>query len=79
MREKKISFDLRFYFSITFDSLATVVGKVVMVVGWSWRRRQYVAPAVGKGGDGGPVMGLSWPWFFFFFLIYLLLFILGNK
>ena len=33
MREKKISFDLRFYFSITFDTLATVVGKVVMVVG----------------------------------------------
>ena len=33
MREKKISFDLRFYFSVTFDTLATVVGKVVMVVG----------------------------------------------
>ena len=43
MREKKLSFGLRFYFSINFDSLATVAGKIVMVVGRSWRRRQYVA------------------------------------
>ena len=33
MREKKLSFDLRFYLSINFDTLATAVGKVVMVVG----------------------------------------------
>ena len=35
MREKRLSFGLRFYFSITFDTLATTVGKVVMVVGQS--------------------------------------------
>ena len=85
MREKKLSFGFRFYISITFDTLATAAGKVLMVFGRSCWRRQYVAPIVGEGGGGGPIVGLSWPrWFFFFFffffiLICLLLFILGNK
>ena len=61
MREKKLSFGLRFYISITFNTLATVVGKVLMVVGQSCRRRQYVAPTVGEGGGGGLIVGLSWP------------------
>ena len=61
MREKRLSFSLRFYFSITFDTLANAADKVVMVVGRSCRHRQYVAPTVGEGGGGGPVMGLSWP------------------
>ena len=61
MREKKLSFGLRFYISITFNTLATIVGKVLMVVGQSCRCRQYVAPTVGEGGGGGLIVGLSWP------------------
>ena len=61
MREKKLSFGLTFYISIMFDTLATVAGKVLMVVGQSCRRQRYVAPTVGKGGGGGLIVGLSWP------------------
>ena len=72
MREKKLSFGLRFYISITFDTLATAAGKVLMVVGRSCRHRQYVAPTVSEGGGGGgPIVELSWPrWLFIFIFLY---------
>ena len=66
MREKRLSFSLRFYFSITFDTLATVAGKVLMVVGRSCRCRQYVAPTVGEGGGCAPIVGMSAKVFFFY-------------